>query len=88
VCKEITNFSSMYFSRANNVNFDPNNNTRVDDFGMLEVKHKSCYPGRNLLLAHQAQQVHYLSYPHSSLKIGGLFIKSILKCTLLDMMST
>jgi hypothetical protein len=35
--------------------FDPVNGTRVDDFGMAEVKHKSCYLGNNLLFAHQAQ---------------------------------
>jgi hypothetical protein len=40
----------------------------VDDFGMVEVKHESRYTGINLLLAHQAQQVYYLSYPHISLK--------------------
>jgi hypothetical protein len=48
--------------------FDPIHGTRVDDFGMVEVKHESCYTGINLLLAHQAQQVYYLSYPHVSLK--------------------
>jgi hypothetical protein len=48
--------------------FDPINDTRVDDFGMVEVKHESCYSGSNLLLAHQAQQLYYLSYPHPSLK--------------------
>jgi hypothetical protein len=53
--------------------FDPINSTRVDDFGMVEVKHESRYLGSNLLLAHQVQQVYYLSYPHPSLKIGGLF---------------
>jgi hypothetical protein len=47
---------------------DPVNGTRVDDFGMVEVKHKSCYSGNNLLLAHQALQVYYLSYPHESMK--------------------
>jgi hypothetical protein len=26
----------------------------VDDFGMVEVKHESCYSGSNLLFAHQA----------------------------------
>jgi hypothetical protein len=77
-CKEITKFSSMYFSRANN----------MDDFGMVEVKHESRYSGSNLLFAHQAQQVYYLSYPHPSLKIGEWCIKLILKCILLDMMST
>jgi hypothetical protein len=48
--------------------FDPVNGTRVDDFGMVEVKHESHYSGSNLLFAHQAQQVYYLSYPHTSLK--------------------
>jgi hypothetical protein len=48
--------------------FDLVNGTRVDDFGMVEVKHKSLYLGNILLFAHQAQQVYYLSYPHPSLK--------------------
>jgi hypothetical protein len=48
--------------------FDPIYGTRVDDFGMVEVKHESCYTGINLLLAHQAQQVYYLSYHHVSMK--------------------
>jgi hypothetical protein len=48
--------------------FDPINNTRVDDFDMVEVKHESCYSGSNLLLTHQTQQVYYLRYPHPSLK--------------------
>jgi hypothetical protein len=48
--------------------FDPINSTRVDDFGMVEVKHELHYLGSNLLLAHQVQQVYYLSYPHSSFK--------------------
>jgi hypothetical protein len=34
---------------------DPVNDTRVDDFGMVEVKHESWYSGNNLLFAHQAQ---------------------------------
>jgi hypothetical protein len=34
---------------------DLGNGTRVDDFGMVEVKHKSCYSSNNLLFAHQAQ---------------------------------
>jgi hypothetical protein len=34
--------------------FDPINDTRVYDFGMVEVKHESRYSGSNLLLAHQA----------------------------------
>jgi hypothetical protein len=40
----------------------------VDDFGMVEVKHELRYSGNNLLFAHQAQQVYYLSYPHESMK--------------------
>jgi SPX domain protein involved in polyphosphate accumulation len=67
--------------------FDPVNNIRVDDFGMVEVKHESCYSGNNLLFTHQALQV-YLSYLHESKKIGGWYIKLILKCTLVDMMHT
>jgi hypothetical protein len=35
---------------------------------MVEVKHESHYSGSNLLLAHQAQQVYYLCYPHPSFK--------------------
>jgi hypothetical protein len=48
--------------------FDLVNDTRVDDFGMVEVKHKSCYLGNNLLFAQQAQQVYYLCYPDKSMK--------------------
>jgi hypothetical protein len=48
--------------------FDPINNTRVDAFSMVEVKHESRYLGSDLLFAHQAQQEYYLSYPHSSFK--------------------
>jgi hypothetical protein len=48
--------------------FDPINGTRVDDFGMVEVKNESRYSGSNHLLAYHAQQVYYVSYPHSSLK--------------------
>jgi hypothetical protein len=35
--------------------FDRVNDTKVNDFGMVEVKHESCYSGNNLLFAHQAQ---------------------------------
>jgi hypothetical protein len=35
--------------------FDLVNSTRVDDFGMVEVKHESHYSGNNLLFTHQAQ---------------------------------
>jgi uncharacterized protein with NRDE domain len=48
--------------------FDLVNDTRVDDFCMVEVKHESRYSGNNLLFAHQSQQVYYLSYPRKSMK--------------------
>jgi hypothetical protein len=48
--------------------FDPINDTRVDDFGMVELKHESHYSVNNILLVHQAQQVYYLSYPRQSFK--------------------
>jgi hypothetical protein len=32
--------------------FDPINGPRMDDFGMVDVKHKLCYSGSNLLLAY------------------------------------
>jgi hypothetical protein len=48
--------------------FDPVNGTRVDDFGMVEVKHELRYSRNNLLFAHQAHQVYYLSYPLKSMK--------------------
>jgi hypothetical protein len=48
--------------------FGPINGTRVDEFSMMEVKHESCYSGSNLLLAHQVQQVYYLSYHHPTFK--------------------
>jgi hypothetical protein len=35
---------------------------------MVEVKHELCYSSTNLLFAHQAQQVYYLSYLHESMK--------------------
>jgi hypothetical protein len=47
--------------------FDPINSTRVDEFGIVEVKHESCYSGSDILLVHQVQQVYYL-YPHPSFK--------------------
>jgi hypothetical protein len=48
--------------------FDPVNGTRVNAFGMVEVKHESRYSGNNLLFAYQVQQVYYLSYPHECMK--------------------
>jgi hypothetical protein len=59
--------------------FNPINDTRVDDFGMLEVRHESRYSGSNLLLAHQTQQVYYLSYSHLSLKNWWVIYKINLK---------
>jgi hypothetical protein len=47
---------------------DPINDTRVDDFNMVEVKHESHYLCNNILLANQVQHVYYLSYPHQSFK--------------------
>ena len=47
--------------------FHPNG-IRVDNFGMVEVKHGSKLQGQaNVVLAHQAEQVYYLPYPHPSL---------------------
>jgi hypothetical protein len=49
--------------------FDPVvNDIEVDDFGMVQVKHESRYSSNNILFAHQAWQVYYLSYPHESMK--------------------
>jgi hypothetical protein len=48
--------------------FDPHNGTRVDNLGMVEVNHSSKLQGQdNVVLAHQAEQVYYLPYPHPSL---------------------
>jgi hypothetical protein len=58
--------------------FNPINDTRVDNFDMVEVKHESRYLGSNLLLAHQAQQVYYLSYPHPSLKNWWIVYKVVM----------
>jgi hypothetical protein len=51
------------------------NDTRVNDFGMVEIKHESRYLDNNLLFAHQVQQMYYLSYPHKIMKIGGVVYK-------------
>lgn len=56
--------------------FDPRNGMRVDDFGMVEVKHSSRLQGHdNIVLAHQAEQVYYLSYPHPSLRAWWVAFK-------------
>jgi hypothetical protein len=59
----LQNIGEHTFSGAKELNvvffqydwFDPINDTRVYDFGMVEVKHESRYSGSNLLLAHQEQ---------------------------------
>jgi hypothetical protein len=45
--------SKLYFFECDW--FDPVNGTRVDGFGMVEVKHESRYSDNNILFAHQAQ---------------------------------
>ena len=57
--------------------FDPRNGTRVDKYGMVEVKHSSRLPSRinSVLLANQAHQVYYLPYPHPSLKAWWVAFK-------------
>jgi hypothetical protein len=58
--------------------FDPQASTRVDEFGMVEVKHASRYKGNeynNIMLAHQAHQVYYPSYPHQGLKTWWVVYK-------------
>jgi hypothetical protein len=59
--------------------FDPVNDIRVDDFGMVKVNHESHYLYNNILFAHQAQHVYYLSYPRESIKNYVWYIKLILK---------
>jgi hypothetical protein len=44
--------------------FDSNNGTQQNQFGMVEVKHNERLRGYDMLiLAHQVEQVYYLSYP-------------------------
>ena len=44
--------------------FDPNRGTRQNQFGMVEVKHSQLLRGYdNFILAHQVEQVYYMSYP-------------------------
>jgi hypothetical protein len=48
--------------------FDPYHGTRENNFGMVEVKHarqlRGCDP---FVLAHQVEQVYYMSYPYEKL---------------------
>jgi hypothetical protein len=58
--------------------FDPRVGTRVDEFRVVEIKHTSRYKGNkynNIVLAHQVNQVYYLSYPHLSLKAWWVLCK-------------
>ncbi|WVZ89594.1 hypothetical protein U9M48_035974 [Paspalum notatum var. saurae] len=57
--------------------FDPRNGTRVDKYGMVEIKHSSRLPSHinSVVLANQAQQVYYLPYPHPSLKAWWVAFK-------------
>ncbi|WVZ97106.1 hypothetical protein U9M48_042663 [Paspalum notatum var. saurae] len=57
--------------------FNPRNGTRVDKYGMVEVKHSSRLPSRinSVVLANQAEQVYYLPYPHPSLKAWWVAFK-------------
>jgi hypothetical protein len=51
--------------------FDPIAGTRVIEHDTVEVKHASRYKGNeynNIVLAHQAKQVYYMSHPHPSFK--------------------
>jgi hypothetical protein len=44
--------------------FDSNNGTRQNQFGMVKVKHNERLQGYDtFILAHQVEQVYYLSYP-------------------------
>ncbi|WVZ64477.1 hypothetical protein U9M48_013985 [Paspalum notatum var. saurae] len=57
--------------------FNPRNGTRVDKYGMVEVKHSSRLPSRinSVVLANRAEQVYYLPYPHPSLKTWWVAFK-------------
>jgi hypothetical protein len=54
--------------------FDPVNSTRMDDFGMVDVKHESRYSFNNLLFAHQVQLVYYLKLSSQKYEklVGGI----------------
>ena len=49
--------------------FNLNRGMRENQFGMVEVKHEDRLRGHDtLILAHQVEQVYYMSYPYTSLK--------------------
>jgi hypothetical protein len=48
--------------------FDSNNGTRQNQLGMVEVKHNDQLWGYDtFILAHQVEQVYYLTYPYQKL---------------------
>jgi hypothetical protein len=50
--------------------FDSNNDTRQNEFNMVEVKHNEWLRGYDMfVLAHQVEQVYYLSYPCQKLNV-------------------
>jgi hypothetical protein len=49
--------------------FDNNNGIRQSQYGITEVKHKERLCGHdNFILAHQCEQVYYMSYPNPKFK--------------------
>jgi hypothetical protein len=53
--------------------FDSNNSIRQNEFGMVEVKHNEWLWGYDMfILAHQVEQVYYLSYPCQ--KLNALWV--------------
>jgi hypothetical protein len=61
------NLKTMFFNCGW---FDPNHGTQENKFGMVEVKHahrlRGCDP---FVLAHQVEQVYYMSYPCEKLSV-------------------
>jgi hypothetical protein len=53
--------------------FDPNEGTQGNEFGMVDVKHthqlRGCDP---FVLAHQVEQVYYMSYPCEKLSVWSI----------------
>jgi hypothetical protein len=56
--------------------FHPNHGTRENQFGMVEVKHahllRGCDP---FILAHQVEQVYYMSYPCEKISVWWVVYK-------------
>jgi hypothetical protein len=56
--------------------FDPNHGTRENKFGMVEVKHADRLSAFDLfILAHQVEQVYYMSYPCQKLSAWWVMYK-------------